>query len=425
MKERTKVCGIDVHKEFLQACVLSRSGETSFHRFRHNHDGILALKDLVLGEECEVVAFESTGVYWYKLYLMLEQEVPVIVANAYQIKNIPGRKTDIKDSQWIAELTLNGLIKPSRIFPRRDREFRDLTRNREILVRTKATFKNRVHKILDGSGIKLKPLLKDIFGKSGRHILDGIATQQDCETILSTIPSPVIKRKSEDIREVLRESMSPLQLQLLRTQLAMLDEVDKKISEIDSLIIAALADEQYHNLSICSSVPGIGITAGVTILAEIGDYNDFPSGDRLASWTGLAPSVYQSANKLITGKITKRGSTHLRWILVQVAQAASRSKNTILSRFFQRIAYRRGRNIAIIALARKILCILWHLLQKRETYSEPDLKKKTKCPAVQPLRDISIDDAVVVLNRAGFRIFTSDSTELDLKGVSHFQGPHL
>jgi len=123
--------------------------------------------------------------------------------------------------------------------------------------------------------------------------------------------------------------------------------------------------------------------------------------------------------------ITKRGSTHLRWILVQVAQAASRSKNTILSRFFQRIAYRRGRNIAIIALARKILCILWHLLQKRETYSEPDLKKKTKCPAVQTIRDISIDDAVAVLNRAGFRIFTSDSIELNLKGVSYFQGPHL
>jgi transposase len=183
MRQKTKVCGIDVHKEFLQACILSKSGETTYHRFRHTHDGILALKDLVLAEECEIIGFESTGIYWYKLYLMLEQDIPLIVANAYQIKNIPGRKTDICDSQWIAELTLNGLIKPSRVFPRRDRELRDLTRNREILVRTKTTFKNRIHKILDSSGIRLKPLLKDIFGRSGRHIINGIVSQKDRETI--------------------------------------------------------------------------------------------------------------------------------------------------------------------------------------------------------------------------------------------------
>jgi transposase len=120
MNEHTKMCGTDVHKEFLQVCLLSRSGEYSHHRFRHTSDGILALKDLVLTEGCGLVAFESTGIYWYRLYLLLESDIPVIVVNAYQIKSIPGRKTDLKDSQWIAELALNGLIKPSRIFPRKD-----------------------------------------------------------------------------------------------------------------------------------------------------------------------------------------------------------------------------------------------------------------------------------------------------------------
>jgi len=417
MRQKTKVCGIDVHKEFLQACILSKSGETTYHRFRHTHDGILALKDLVLAEECEIIGFESTGIYWYKLYLMLEQDIPLIVANAYQIKNIPGRKTDIRDSQWIAELTLNGLIKPSRVFPRRDREFRDLTRNREILVRTKTTFKNRIHKILDSSGIRLKPLLKDIFGRSGRHIINGIVSQMDRETILSTIPSCVIKRRNDEIREVLRESLSDLQLHLLRTQLALLDEVDAKISEIDALIIATLGDEQQDDMAICTSIPGIGNTVAVTILAEIGDYHDFSSADRLASWTGLAPSVYQSADKLITGRITKRGSTHLRWILVQAAHAASRSKNTVLSKFFHRIAYRRGRHKAVIALARKILCILWHLLTNRERYSESGFMKKIKSSARIALPDISIDDAVSVLMNAGYQIFSPENDALNLKGV--------
>lgn len=417
MKEKMKVCGIDVHKEFLQVCILSRSGEKSFHRFRHTHDGILALKDLVSVEQCEQVAFESTGIYWYMLYLALEQDIPVIVANAYQIKSIPGRKTDIKDSEWIAQLALNGLIKPSRIFPRIDREFRDLTRNREVLVRTRTTVKNRIHKILDSSGIRLKPLLKDIFGKSGRHLLNGIVDQADIDSVLSTIPSPVVKRRSDEIKEILNQVPSQLQLHLLRMQLSLLDEIDTKISEIDALIVRTLVDEQREDMVICASVPGIGSTAAVTILAEIGDYRDFPSADRLASWAGLTPSVYQSADKLITGKITKRGSTHLRWILVQAAQAASRSKNTVFATFFHRIAYRRGRHKAIVALARKILCILWHLLTHRERYSEPNLVKKVRSPRKVVLPDIPLDQAVSLLLKAGYSIFKPESGGPNLKGV--------
>jgi len=418
MNEQTKVCGIDVHKEFLQVCFLSRSGEYSHHRFRHTSDGILALKDLVLTEGCGLVAFESTGIYWYKLYLLLESDIQVIVANAYQIKSIPGRKTDLKDSQWIAELALNGLIKPSRIFPRKDREFRDLTRNREILVQTRTTIKNRIHKILDSAGIRLKPALNDLFGKSGYHLLQGIAGQKDLEATLATLPSPRIRRRADQIREALQESsLSPLQLQLLKTQLALFEEIEEKIQYLESLILASLGDDRTEDIAICISVPGISSTAAMTILAEVGDVRDFASADRLVSWAGLAPSVYQSADTLVTGRITKRGSKHLRWILVQAAQAASRAQDTVFSRFFRRVAYRRGRNKAIVALARKILCILWHLLLNRERYVESGLKKSVKLPVPSAIPEMSIDEAVTVLLNAGYAVYTPEKQSRARKGV--------
>ncbi len=417
MKERTKVCGIDVHKEFLQVCILSRSGEYSQYRFHHTLDGILALKDLVLTEGCEVVALESTGIYWYRLYLELELDIQVIVANARQIKSIPGRKTDMNDARWIAELALNSLIRPSRIFPRRDREFRDLTRNRETLVRARTTIKNRIHKILDSAGLRLKAALKDIFGKSGRHLLFGIAEEKDLETTLATIPSPRILRRTDQLREVLRDGpLSSLQLHLLKTQLQLLEEIEEKIVHLESLILASLEDSRTEAISICTSVPGVSITAATTILAEVGDVRDFASADRLVSWAGLAPSVYQSADTLICGKITKQGSKHLRWILVQAAQAASRTKDTVFSRFFRRIAYRRGRNKAIVALARKILCILWHLLVNREPYVEPGVKRTRKLPASAAMSKISLDEAVEMLLKAGYRVYSPENRTQPSRG---------
>lgn len=425
MKELTKVCGIDVHKMFLQVCILSRSGEYSQHRFHNTPHGILALKDLVLAEGCEVVAMESTGIYWYRLFLELESDIRTIVANARQIKSIPGRKTDMNDARWIAELALHGLIRPSRIFPRRDREFRDLTRNRETLVRTRTTIKNRIHKILDSAGIRLNVALKDIFGKSGRHLLAGIAEQKDLEATLATIPSPLILRRADQLREILQDSpLSPTQLHLLTTQLHLLEAIEEKIAQLDALILASLEDSQMEALPICTSVPGISITAATTILAELGDVRDFSSADRLVSWAGLAPSVYQSADTLVCGKITKQGSKSLRWILVQVAQAASRTTDTVFSRFFRRIAFRRGRNKAIVALARKILTILWHLLVNRELYVEPGVQRVRKLPARATLSKISIDDATEILLNAGYRIYSPESQKSAGKGVGAKRATH-
>lgn len=417
MKEKTIVCGIDVHKEFLQVCILSRSSESSQYRFRYTHEGLLSLKDLLLAAGCDLVAVESTGIYWYKLYLVLEPDIPVIVANAYQIKSIPGRKTDSNDAQWIAELALHGLIKPSRVFPRRDREFRELTRNRAVLVQTRTTIKNRIHKILDGAGIRLKAAMTDLFGRSGRHLLQGISDQTELDPLLATIPSPLIRARSEQIRETLQIALSPIQLHLLKAQLALLTELDSKLDQIDDLILAAVTDDQYEALAICLSVPGIQTTAAVTFLAEVGEVQDFATADRLVSWAGLAPSVYQSADTLVTGTITKRGSKQLRWILVQIAQAASRTKNTVFARFFRRIAYRRGRNKAIVALARKILTILWHLLIHRERYVEPGVKKTRNLPTRSSIPTLSVDEAVAVLLNAGYSVYTPEKQSRVRKGV--------
>ncbi len=368
---------------------------------------------------------ESTGIYWYRLYLELEGDVRTIVANAWQIKSIPGRKTDVNDAQWIAELALHGLIRPSRIFPRRDREFRDLTRNRETLVRTRTTIKNRIHKILDSAGIRLNLVLKDIFGKSGHHLLAGIAEQKDLEATLATIPSPLILRRVDQIREILQDSpLSPIQLHLLTTQLHLLEEIEREIAHLDDLILASLDETQMEALPICTSVPGISTVAATTLLAELGDVRDFPKASHLVSWAGLAPSVYQSADTQVCGKITKQGSKSLRRILVQVAQAASRTTDTVFSRFFRRIAFRRGRNKGIIALARKILSILWHLLVNRELYVEQGVQRVRKLPERATVSKISIDDAAEILVNAGYQIYSPENQKSVGKGVRAKKATH-
>jgi len=373
------VCGVDVHKEFLQVCVLRREGKPEIFRVFNTFSGIQQLYDRVEEEGCECIACESTGIYWYRLYLAFEGKIRVIVGNAYQIKSIPGRKTDIRDSQWIAELALNGLINPSRVFPKNDRELRELTRARASAVRSRTQIKNRIHRILDSAGIALKRGVKDIFGKSGMHIIQGLMNRESIEDIITTIPSGRVKKKADLFQELLSGSLSDLQILLIKKNLDLMDNVNEHIRSLDELIIARIdAQDRMRDVKIACSIPGIDVTAAVTILGEIGDYRDFKSAEKLASWAGLVPSVYQSAGKNYSGKITKQGSELLRWITVQSAKSAGRTVNTTFSKFFSRIAYRKGQNTATVALARKILCILWHLLMNQEMYVDPIINAKPK-----------------------------------------------
>jgi transposase len=413
------VCGVDVHKEFLQVCILKRNKDPEIFRFFNNFSGIQELKQRIEEESCECIACESTGVYWYRLYLAFEGQTHVIVGNAYQIKSIPGRKTDVRDAQWIAELAMNGLINPSRVFPKNDRELRELTRSRESIVKSRTQIKNRIHRILDSAGIALGKGVRDIFGKSGVHLIWGLLNRADTEKIITTLPSERVKKKADILREILSGSLSDLQIILIKKNLEMMAHINEHIHVIDEQIVARMMEQDsIRDVEIACSIPGISVTSSVTILAEIGDYRDFENAEKLASWAGLVPSVYQSAGKNCSGKITKHGSEHLRWILVQAAKAAGRTVNTTFRKFFNRIAYRKGGNTATVALARKILCILWHLLINRELYVDPIKKaKSTKPPNFQKFSQNSRSDvqqAIDFIIECGFEVIYPDSS-LDQK----------
>jgi transposase len=404
-KQRNKVCGADIHKKFLVGTILSRDGTKTTERFGMNLDDIIKFKEWVVKNNCEQVAVESTGVYWVPIYTVLEDNIEVIVANAYKIKHTPGRKTDVRDSEWLAQLCLNGMIEPSRIFPKEDREIRTLTRARENLVNNSTQMKNRIHQALESSCIKISSVLSDIFGKSGRHIIDGLLEGRSIDEILSGIKSKRVLKKERDLRDAIKNSLDPAQILMIRNCLELIEEIQKRIEKLEAEILSRI-EKRKEDVEIAMSIPGIAFTSASAILAEIGDYRDFENGEKLAAWCGLTPSVSQSANKLVTGRITKQGSKHVRRMLVQVAHAISRTKNSVLKRFFLRIQAKRGTKKAAVALARKVLCILHHLLMNREMYQE---NGKTKSKPVKFNRtsspiQMTEQDMIDVLSNAGYII---------------------
>jgi transposase len=408
--QRNKVCGADIHKKFLVATILSRDGTKITQRFGMTLDDLLKFKIWVIENQCEQVAVESTGVYWIPIHAVLEDAIDLIVANAYKIKHIPGRKSDLIDSEWIAELCLNGMIEPSRIFPKEDRELRRLTRAREGYVTDMTREKNKIHHALESCGIKLSSVLADVFGKSGRYLLNCLLDGVELEEMIKGIPVKSIRNKSDQIREAVRGSLEITQIILIRGGLELIGSIQRRIDELDREIKNRIASRE-KDLRIAMSIPGIGFTSAVTILAEIGDFKDFAKAEQLAAWSGLVPSVYQSADKLVTGSITKHGSRHIRWILVEVAQAIARTNKSKLKRFFRRVQVKKGYNVAAVALARKVLCILYHLLMNREMYQEDDVVKTRSIDidlSSLPTK-LGFEEMIRVLVKAGYEIRKTNS----------------
>jgi transposase len=404
--KREIACGVDVHNKFIVATILSSDGLKLQDRFDTTFDDLLRFKQWLKENSCHKVAVESTGNYWIPIYNVLEGSVNFILANAYQIKHIPGRKTDTLDSEWIAEICLKNLISPSRIFCRDHRELRSLTRTRESLIKVRTKIKNRVTHELEASCIKLSSKLSDIFGKSGRHIVDGLLNGLNPEEILERIPSGRVRAKKEEIRGVIQSNLSPSQIFLIQSHLNMIDALNKQIAEIDAKISAQISSRK-EDLRIALSMPGMGSISASTILAEIGDFRDFSSANKLAAYCGLVPSVYQSAGKLINGHITKHGSPHIRAMIVEVAHAIIRSKqNSRLKKFFLRIKARRGTKVGIVALARKVLCILYHLMIRQELYQDELLSKprKSKLLGVQSTTSMSLDEMIETIIKAGYEV---------------------
>lgn len=404
-KQWNIVCGADIHKKFLIATILSRDGTKITKRFGMTLDELLNFKNWVIENGCEQVAVESTGTYWVPIHTVLEGSIGLIVGNAYKIKHTPGNKNDLGDADWIAELCLNGMIEPSRIFPKADRDLRRLTRIREGYVNDMTREKNRIHNALESCGIKLSSVLSDVFGKAGQSILSGLLEGRTIDDILKGVNLKRIKATAEEIREAIKGSLDFTQILLIRGSLEQMEAIQKRIDEICKEIKSRITYRK-EDLKIAMSIPGVGFTSASTLLAEIGDITDFKKPEQLAAWAGLVPSVYQSAGKLITGSITKHGSRHIRWILVQVARVIARGRNSKRKRFFLRVKSKKGSNVAVVALARKILCILHHLLTNREMYKEDGINKKIKIDIGNEFsqREMDLEEMIKYIVRAGYEV---------------------
>ena len=394
-----KSCGLDIHKCFLIATILSRSGEKKQERFQRNEDGILALKNWVLSEKCDVVACESTSDFWVPIYDSLIKHLPVIVGNARDMKAFTHKKTDKVDSEFIAKLALNNMVQSSRVFPKNHRDFRSNIRLRHELVQKRTDIKNEAHSILAPEMFNLKDVLTDIFGKNGRNILSGITSGKSIDEIIECL-SPYVRKKSSQIREILNKKISQSAVFRLQICLELIKYLDVEIESLEKEIFSYAYSIHKREMEILMSVPGIGELGAATLIAEIGNFKDFSTGDKLASWLGVVPNVYQSADKFYNGRITKRGSKEARWILTQIAQSASRKKNSKLKEFFNRKKKSIGHANSIIALARKIVTIIWHLVTNDEMYEDGtgyqkgEIQKK-KIVEIEPF---SIDESIKIIS---------------------------
>ncbi len=370
-----RCCGLDVHKRLVVACLLRPGpGEQPRKEIRSYGtmtEDLLALLDWLLEEGCTEVAMESTGVYWKPIYNLFEGSLRVLVVNAQHIKQVPGRKTDVKDAEWIATLLRHGLLRASFIPDRGQRELRELTRYRTTLIRERAAEVNRLQKTLEGANIKLASVASDILGTSGRQMLAALAGGETNAVLLAQLAQGKLRDKIPQLERALAGCMGAHQRFLVGQQLVHIDDLEALIARVSAEIAERLRPFAAAVASL-DSIPGVGRVTAEILLAEIGtDMSRFPSAAHLASWAGLAPGQHESAGKRTRGT-TRKGSPWLRGALVEAAHAISHTKDTALKARYQRIRGRRGGKRACVAIARSILETAFYLLARAESYREPD-----------------------------------------------------
>jgi transposase len=410
MTEQIQVAaGLDLHKSFIVATILTSTGEKIVDRFERTQSGLLTLRTWIMTYKVQVVGCESTSDYWVRIFDLLSSVCQVIVGNARDMKALSHKKTDKIDSEFIALITLKGMIHPSRIFPAEHREFRSTVRLRHKIIQKRTSIKNEIHHIFDSELFRLSTVLTDIFGKSGVLIMNGILNDIAVDDILSLLPSSVLK-KEETLREVLDTTLSEGALDRLRSCLKVIKVLNEEIANLTRLSRNYALTKFSREFEILKSVPGVGDIVAITLLAEIGDVHDFSSGDKLASWLGIVPRVYQSADKLHTGSITKRGSKMARWILVQAAHAAVRARDNDLKTFYLGKRDVIGTGKSIVSVARKMVIIIWHLLINDEIYKDTQYRSvnETKKVYVKVPRKTSLKEILKLLRDAAVVIHEPD-----------------
>ena len=365
--------GLDVHKKTVVACA-RRTGPDGavaheVRTYRTVTADLIALADWLAAQGVTHVAMESTGVYWKPVFHLLEGRFEVLLVNARHVKQVPGRKTDVKDAEWLAQLLQYGLLRASFIPPPPVRELRDLTRQHAQLVHDRSGVANRVHKVLEDANIKLSGVASDVLGVSGRAMLAAMIDGTDDPEALAGLARGTLRRKAEELKEALLGLVTDHHRFQLRMLLRQLDQLDGLIAGYGARIEEAVGRfaEAAERLR---TIPGLGGRAAEVIVGEIGpDVKAFPTAGHLSSWAGVCPGNDESAGKRRSGKTTK-GSPWLRTVLVQVAWAASHTKETIFAARYQRWAKRLGKKKALVALAHKIVVVIHKLLKDQTVYEE-------------------------------------------------------
>jgi transposase len=371
--EHTHCAGLDVHKKTVVAAIIVPDGQAGLRKevrtFGTMTVDLLGLSDWLLSFGVTHVAMESTGEYWKPIYNILEENFEVLLVNARHIKQVPGRKTDVMDAEWIADLLRHGLLRSSFIPPVGQRELRELTRHRTNFVRERASVVNRIQKTLESANIKLASVASNVMGVSGRAMLEAIVAGTTNATEMAGLAKGRLREKREQLDKALEGRVKPHHRFVLAELLCQVDSLDESIARFDAEI------EKYchpfeEEVELLDTIPGVAQRIAEVIVSEIGsDMSRFPTADHLAAWAGVAPGNNESAGKRYSGT-TRHGDRALTVALLQAAHAAARTRNTYLSAQYHRLAGRRGKKRAIVAVAHSILVISYHIIQRKEPYRD-------------------------------------------------------
>lgn len=367
------VAGLDVHKKTVVAAVIVQAADGAWHQEKRTFGtmtaDLLALSDWLMGHEVTHVAMESTGEYWKPIFNILEHGFEVILVNAQHLSRVPGHKTDQSDAEWIAELMQCGLLKASFIPPAGQRELRDLTRFRSSFVRERASLVNRVQKVLESANIKLGSVASDVMGVSGRLMLAAIIAGQASPEEMADLAKGRLREKRAALIQALSGRVQAHHRFVLTELLCQIDNLDDTIARFDEEIEAYCRPFE-EAVTLLDTIPGVSREVAEIMVSEIGvDMDRFPTADHLAAWAGVAPGNNESAGKRRSGR-TRKGNKALGAALNQAAHAAARTKNTYLAAQYGRLAARRGKKKAVVAVSHSILVIAYHLIKRHEVYRD-------------------------------------------------------
>jgi transposase len=368
-----KCAGLDVHKKSVVACFMATDEQGQLHKEVRTFNTVVAdlllLGDWLKSKSATHVVMESTASYWKPVYNLLEGQFELLVVNAQHIKAVPGRKSDVMDSEWLADLLRHGLVRASFIPSADQRQLRELTRYRTSLVEERGREANRLQKVLEDSNLKLASVVTDILGVSARAMLESLLAGETNPEVLAELARGRLREKKPFLVQALQGELKAHHRFMVAELLAHIDYLDEAIERMGQAVAQRL-DPFEEAVKRLDTIPGVNRRVAEIILAEIGaDMSQFGAAAHLASWAGLCPGNRASAGKRLSGKIRK-GNAALRRALIEAAQAAAHTKNTFLSQLYRRLAWRRGKKIAIVAVAHRILVIIYQVLSKGEDYKE-------------------------------------------------------